>query len=77
MLEYNNRGINDKIEWTSSLIKGSRESSLIQSNAIRKSAVIPNQGISRNPSGATSPLHKIKRTKTAQESQISNNSSNL
>ena len=75
LLDYNNRGINDRIDRPSSLAKG-RESSLRQQTALRNSNVFPSQGQSRNLYGGNnskSPSKvQVKRTRTlAGESVIS------
>lgn len=79
LLDYNNRGINDKIERPSSLVKGRDSNFNRQQSAVRNSHVFPIQGQSRNlvTNNSKSPNKaNIKRTRTLahDQSTISNNS---
>ena len=44
LLDYNNRGVNDKIERPSSLVKGRDSNMYRQQSALRNSHVFPLQG---------------------------------
>ena len=77
LLDYNNRGVNDKIDRPSSLVKARDSNFNRQQSAIRNSHVFPSQGQSRNlVTNISKSPNKVnqKRTRTlANESVVSNN----